>query len=96
MELSLNLKNNASWAKKGYSMVATQFKLGADAAVASVPVADPTFVEQPHGTLPVIGKLKGKLKIEGRKVVGKNFAISFFIGNPLPSITIVGIGMLYI
>ena len=77
VELSLNLKNNASWAKKGYSMVATQFKLGADAAVASVPVADPTFVEQPHGTLPVIGKLKGKLKIEGRKVVGKNFAISF-------------------
>ena len=77
VELSLNLKNNASWAKKGYSMVATQFKLGADAAVASVPVADPTFVEQPHGTLPVIGKLKGKLKIEGRKVVGENFAISF-------------------
>ena len=77
VELSLNLKNNASWAKKDYSMVATQFKLGADAAVASVPVADPTFVEQPHGTLPVIGKLKGKLKIEGRKVVGKNFAISF-------------------
>ena len=77
VELSLNLKNNASWAKKGYSMVATQFKLGADAAVASVPVADPTFVEQPHGTLPVIGNLKGKLKIEGRKVVGKNFAISF-------------------
>ena len=77
VELSLNLKNNASWAKKGYSMVATQFKLGADAATASVPVADPTFVEQPHGTLPVIGKLKGKLKIEGRKVVGKNFAISF-------------------
>lgn len=77
VELSLNLKNDASWAKKGYSMVATQFKLGADAAVASVPVADPTFVEQPHGTLPVIGKLKGKLKIEGRKVVGKNFAISF-------------------
>ena len=77
VELSLNLKNNASWAKKGYSMVATQFKLGADAAVASIPVADPTFVEQPHGTLPVIGKLKGKLKIEGRKVVGKNFAISF-------------------
>ena len=77
VELSLNLKNNASWAKKGYSMVATQFKLGADAAVASVPVADPTFVEQPHGTLPVIAKLKGKLKIEGRKVVGKNFAISF-------------------
>ena len=77
VELSLNLKNNASWAKKGYSMVATQFKLGADAAVASVPIADPTFVEQPHGTLPVIGKLKGKLKIEGRKVVGKNFAISF-------------------
>lgn len=77
VELSLNLKNNASWAKKGYSMVATQFKLGADAAVASVPVADPTFVEQPHGTLPVIGKLKGKLKIEGLKVVGKNFAISF-------------------
>ena len=77
VELSLNLKNNASWAKKGYSMVATQFKLGSDAAVASVPVADPTFVEQPHGTLPVIGKLKGKLKIEGRKVVGKNFAISF-------------------
>ena len=77
VELSLNLKNNASWAKKGYSMVATQFKLGADAAVASVLVADPTFVEQPHGTLPVIGKLKGKLKIEGRKVVGKNFAISF-------------------
>ena len=77
VELSLNLKNNASWAKKGYSMVATQFKLCADAAVASVPVADPTFVEQPHGTLPVIGKLKGKLKIEGRKVVGKNFAISF-------------------
>ena len=77
VELSLNLKNNASWAKKGYSMVATQFKLGADAVVASVPVADPTFVEQPHGTLPVIGKLKGKLKIEGRKVVGKNFAISF-------------------
>ena len=77
VELSLNLKNNASWAKKGYSMVATQFKLGADAATASVPIADPTFVEQPHGTLPVIGKLKGKLKIEGRKVVGKNFAISF-------------------
>lgn len=77
VELSLNLKNDASWAKKGYSMVATQFKLGADAAVASVPVADPTFVEQPHGTLPVIGKLKGKLKIEGRKVVGKNFAINF-------------------
>ena len=77
VELSLNLKNNASWAKKGYSMVATQFKLGADAAVVSVPVADPTFVEQPHGTLPVIGKLNGKLKIEGRKVVGKNFAISF-------------------
>ena len=77
VELSLNLKNNASWAKKGYSMVATQFKLGADAATASVPVADPTFVEQPHGTLPVIGKLNGKLKIEGRKVVGKNFAISF-------------------
>ena len=77
VELSLNLKNDASWAKKGYSMVATQFKLGADAAVASVPVAAPTFVEQPHGTLPVIGKLKGKLKIEGRKVVGKNFAISF-------------------
>ena len=77
VELSLKLKNDASWAKKGYSMVATQFKLGADAAVASVPVADPTFVEQPHGTLPVIGKLKGKLKIEGRKVVGKNFAISF-------------------
>lgn len=77
VELSLNLKNNASWAKKGYSMVATQFKLGADAAVASVPVADPTFVEQPHGTLPVIGKLKGKLKIEGRKVIGENFAISF-------------------
>ena len=77
VELSLNLKNDASWAKKGYSMVATQFKLGADAAVASVPVADPTFVEQPHGTLPVIGKLKGKLKIEGRKVVGKNFVISF-------------------
>ena len=77
VELSLNLKNNASWAKKGYSMVATQFKLGADAVTASVPVADPTFVEQPHGTLPVIGKLKGKLKIEGRKVVGKNFAISF-------------------
>ena len=77
VELSLNLKNNASWAKKGYSMVATQFKLGADAAAASVPVADPTFVEQPHGTLPVIGKLKGKLKIEGRKVVGENFAISF-------------------
>lgn len=77
VELSLNLKNNVSWAKKGYSMVATQFKLGADAAVASVPIADPTFVEQPHGTLPVIGKLKGKLKIEGRKVVGKNFAISF-------------------
>ncbi len=77
VELSLNLKNNVSWAKKGYSMVATQFKLGADAAVASVPVADQTFVEQPHGTLPVIGKLKGKLKIEGRKVVGKNFAISF-------------------
>ena len=77
VELSLNLKNNASWAKKGYSMVATQFKLGADAATARVPVADPTFVEQPHGTLPVIGKLKGKLKIEGRKVVGKNFAISF-------------------
>ena len=77
VELSLNLKNDASWAKKGYSMVATQFKLGSDAAVASVPVADPTFVEQPHGTLPVIGKLKGKLKIEGRKVVGKNFAISF-------------------
>ena len=77
VELSLNLKNDASWAKKGYSMVATQFKLGADAAVASVPVADPTFLEQPHGTLPVIGKLKGKLKIEGRKVVGKNFAISF-------------------
>ena len=77
VELSLNLKNNVSWAKKGYSIVATQFKLGADAAVASVPVADPTFVEQPHGTLPVIGKLKGKLKIEGRKVVGKNFAISF-------------------
>lgn len=77
VELSLNLKNDASWAKKGYSMVATQFKLGADAAAASVPVADPTFVEQPHGTLPVIGKLKGKLKIEGRKVVGKNFAISF-------------------
>ena len=77
VELSLNLKNDASWAKKGYSMVATQFKLGADAAVASVPVADPTFVEQPHGTLPVIGKLKGKLKIEGRKVVGENFAISF-------------------
>ncbi len=77
VELSLNLKNDASWAKKGYSMVATQFKLGADAVVASVPVADPTFVEQPHGTLPVIGKLKGKLKVEGRKVVGKNFAISF-------------------
>lgn len=77
VELSLNLKNNASWAKKGYSMVTTQFKLGADAATASVPVADPTFVEQPHGTLPVIGKLKGKLKIEGRKVVGKNFVISF-------------------
>lgn len=77
VELSLNLKNNASWAKKGYSMVATQFKLGADAAVASIPVADPTFVEQPHGTLPVIGKLKGKLKIEGRKVIGDNFAISF-------------------
>lgn len=77
VELSLNLKNNASWAKKGYSMVATQFKLGADAAVASVPVADPTFVEQPHGTLPVIGKLKGKLKIEGHKVVGENFTISF-------------------
>lgn len=77
VELSLNLKNDASWAKKGYSMVATQFKLGADAAAASVPVADPTFVEQPHGTLPVIGKLKGKLKIEGRKVVGENFAISF-------------------
>ena len=77
VELSLNLKNDASWAKKGYSMVATQFKLGSDAAVASVPVADPTFVEQPHGTLPVIGKLKGKLKIEGRKVVGENFAISF-------------------
>ena len=77
VELSLNLKNDASWAKKGYSMVATQFKLGADAAVASIPVADPTFVEQPHGTLPVIGKLKGKLKIEGRKVIGDNFAISF-------------------
>ena len=77
VELSLNLKNDASWAKKGYSMVATQFKLGADAAAASVPVADPTFVEQPHGTLPVIGKLKGKLKIKGRKVVGENFAISF-------------------
>lgn len=77
VELSLNLKNDASWAKKGYSMAATQFKLGADAATASIPVADPTFVEQPHGTLPVIGKLKGKLKIEGRKVVGKNFAISF-------------------
>ena len=77
VELSLNLKNNVSWAKKGYSMVATQFKLGADAAIASIPVADPTFVEQPHGTLPVIGKLKGKLKIEGRKVVGNNFAICF-------------------
>lgn len=77
VELSLNLKNDASWAKKGYSMVATQFKFGADAATASIPVADPTFVEQPHGTLPVIGKLKGKLKIEGRKVIGDNFAISF-------------------
>ena len=77
VELSLNLKNDASWAKKGYSMAATQFKLGADAATASIPVADPTFVEQPHGTLPVIGKLKGKLKIEGHKVVGENFAISF-------------------
>ena len=76
IEFELKLKTSTSWARKGYKVVAQQFRLDSDAAAVAMSVADPTFVQQPHGTLPLVDT-KGKLKVKGNTISGNDFAITF-------------------
>ena len=72
---SLVLKKATSWSKQGYEMAQQQFKLSAE-NVAGTSVADPTFVQKDHGTLPAIQE-KGKLKVKDNTITGKDFSITF-------------------
>lgn len=74
--LSLRLKDNTAWASKGYDLVQQQFALAAGEAGTLPSVADPTFVENHTNKLDKID-VKGKLKVKGNTISGKNFAISF-------------------
>ena len=76
--ISFSLVRNAgaSWAPRGYSMVAQQFRLDADSAANCLSVADPAYVQQPHGSLPAVSA-KGKLKVKGNTVEGSDFSIAF-------------------
>ncbi len=72
---SLVLKKATSWSKQGYMMAQQQFKLSAENA-GGTSVADPTFVQKDHGTLPAIQE-KGKLKVKDNTITGKDFSITF-------------------
>ena len=74
--LSLRLKDNTTWASKGYDLVQQQFALAAGEAGALPSVADPTFVENHTNKLDKID-VKGKLKVKGNTISGNDFAISF-------------------
>ena len=74
--LSLRLKDDASWAKRGYAVAEQQFLLDADKERGCVSVADPTFVLKQRAPLPAVAG-KGKLKVKGNAVSGDNFCIAF-------------------
>ncbi len=74
--LSLRLKENTTWAKRGYAMAEQQFLLTTNAEEACKSVADPTFVQQSHGSLPAVA-VKGKLRVKDGKVTGDGFSITF-------------------
>ena len=76
ISFSLRLRHDTPWAKAGYEMACQQFRLDADPTVSCVSTADPTFVQQPHGTLAPITE-KGKLRVKENTVEGKDFCIAF-------------------
>ena len=74
--LGLHMKEGSAWAERGYAVAEQQFRLATDAEPGCVSVADPTFVEQPHGSLPAVSA-KGKLRVKGNSVEGDGFSIAF-------------------
>ena len=72
----LKVKDKTAWANRAHVIAAQQFRLTPDVAANCPSVADPTYVQQNHIALPVINK-KGKLKVKGNSVEGKNFSIKF-------------------
>ena len=72
----LKVKDKTAWANRAHVIAAQQFRLTTDAAANCPSVADPTYVQQNHIALPAISE-KGKLKVKGNSVEGKNFSIKF-------------------
>ncbi len=73
---SLVLKQGTTWEAKGYSMVEQQFALSANNNVSCPSVSDPKFIENRNVTLAKIAP-KGKIKVKGNTVTGKDFTIKF-------------------
>ena len=69
-------KNKTAWSNRSHVIAAQQFRLTADAAANCPSVADPTYVQHNTVALPTISE-KGKLKVKGNSVEGKNFSIKF-------------------
>ena len=72
----LKVKDKTAWANRAHVIAAQQFRLTADAAANCPSVADPTYVQHNTIALPAISE-KGKLKVKGNSVEGKNFSIKF-------------------
>ena len=72
----LKVKDKTAWANRAHVIAAQQFRLTPDVAANCPSVADPTYVQQNHIALPAISE-KGKLKVKGNSVEGKNFSIKF-------------------
>ena len=69
-------KNKTAWSNRSHVIAAQQFRLTTDAAANCPSVADPTYVQHNTVALPAISE-KGKLKVKGNSVEGKNFSIKF-------------------
>ena len=73
---SLVLKNSTTWEAKGYHVVDQQFALSTDANASCQSVADPKFIENRHVDLDKLAP-KGKIKVKGNIITGKDFTIKF-------------------
>ena len=76
IEFAIALAKRSAWAQQSADIASQQFRLNADAAANCLSVADPTFVQQQHKTLPTLAE-KGKLKVKGNTVQGNDFCIAF-------------------
>ena len=72
------------WMRAGKTMVAQQFTLSADPSAACLSVADPTFVQQSHGSLATVFAT-GKLKVKGNTVSGSDFTMEFAADGSIAS-----------